>query len=67
MDVEQVVIRQRLILGVVWSTRGDPASLRRSVGNTCSASGMEHEIVVGGPTWCRGTPPRRRPYPPSCT
>ncbi len=46
VDLEQVVIRQRLILGVVLSLSGDPASLRRSIGNTCSALGMEHEVVV---------------------
>ncbi|UQX87584.1 phosphoserine phosphatase SerB [Jatrophihabitans telluris] len=46
VDVEQVVIRERVILGVVLDLRGDPASLRRSVGNTCSALGMEHEVVV---------------------
>jgi len=54
LDVEQVVIRQRLIVGVVLDLRGDPATLRRSVGQTCSALGMEHEVVVveaseGGP------------------
>jgi phosphoserine phosphatase len=46
IDVEQVVIRDRLILGVVLDLRGDPASLRRSIGITCSALGMEHEVVV---------------------
>jgi phosphoserine phosphatase len=46
LDVEQVVIRGRLILGVVLDLRGDPASLRRSIGQTCSAVGMEHEVVV---------------------
>jgi phosphoserine phosphatase len=45
-DIEQVVIRGRLILGVVLDLRGDPSSLRRSIGNTCSALGMEHEVVV---------------------
>ncbi|MDQ1751707.1 MAG: phosphoserine phosphatase [Pseudonocardiales bacterium] len=46
IDVEQVVIRERLILGVVLDLRGDPASLRRSIDNSCSALGMEHEVVV---------------------
>jgi phosphoserine phosphatase len=46
LDVEQVVIRDRLILGVALDLRGDPASLRRSIGQTCSALGMEHEVVV---------------------
>jgi phosphoserine phosphatase len=46
VDIEQVVIRERLILGVMLDLRGDPASLRRSIGNTASALGMEHEVVV---------------------
>jgi phosphoserine phosphatase len=46
VDVEQVVIRDRLILGVVLDLRGDSGSLRRSIGQTCSALGMEHEVVV---------------------
>jgi phosphoserine phosphatase len=46
LDVEQVVIRDRLILGVVLDLRGDPASLRRSMSQTCSALGMEHEVVI---------------------
>lgn len=46
IDVEQVVIRERLILGVVLSLRGDPAPLRRSLRTACGALGMEHELVV---------------------
>lgn len=46
VDVEQVVIRERLILGVVLDLRGDPSSLRHSVQTTSAALGMEHEIVV---------------------
>lgn len=46
VDVEQVVIQHRLILGVVLELRGDPASLRRSVGTCCAALGMDHEVVV---------------------
>ncbi|MDQ1731214.1 MAG: phosphoserine phosphatase [Pseudonocardiales bacterium] len=48
-DVEQVVIRERLILGVVLDLRGDPASLRRSIDATCGALGMEHEMVMIDP------------------
>lgn len=48
VDVEQVIIRERLILGVVLDLRGDPASLRRSIDTTCRALGMEHEVVVDG-------------------
>ena len=46
LDVEQVVIRDRLILGVALDLRGDPSSLRRSIGSTCSALSMEHEVVI---------------------
>jgi phosphoserine phosphatase len=46
LDVEQVVIRGRLILGVVLDLRGDPASLRRSISGTCAALEIDHEIVV---------------------
>jgi phosphoserine phosphatase len=46
IDVEQVVIRGRLILGVVLDLRGDPRSLRHSIRNTCSALDLEHEVVV---------------------
>lgn len=46
LDLEQVVIRDRLILGVHLALRGDSAALRRSVAHSCTAMGMEHEIVV---------------------
>jgi phosphoserine phosphatase len=46
VDVEQVVIQNRLILGVVLELQGDPTSLRRSVGSCCGALGMDHEVVV---------------------
>ncbi len=46
IDVEQVVIRNRLILGVVLDLRGDAGSLRRSLTSACSALGMEHEITL---------------------
>ena len=46
IDVEQVVIRDRLVLGVVLDLRGDAAALRRAVDSSCSALGMEHEIHI---------------------
>ena len=46
LDVEQVVIRGRLILGVLLEARGDPAVLRRSVTMTCEALGVDAEFVV---------------------
>jgi phosphoserine phosphatase len=45
-DVEQVVIRDRLILTVLFDLRGDTAALRNSVTRTASALGMECEIAV---------------------
>jgi phosphoserine phosphatase len=45
-DVEQVVIRDRLILTVLFDLRGDTAALRNSVTRTASALGMECEIAI---------------------
>ena len=45
-DVEQVVIRNRLLLTVLFDLRGDIASLRHSVSQAAHAMGMECEIVV---------------------
>ncbi len=50
-DVEQVVIRDRLILAVLFDLRGDPAALRKSVTRAATALGMECEVAMaeGGP------------------
>jgi phosphoserine phosphatase len=45
LDVEQVVIRDRLILGVLLDLRGDTAALRRSIAQACTAMGLDHEVV----------------------
>jgi phosphoserine phosphatase len=45
-DVEQVVIRDRLILTVLFDLRGDTAALRNSVTRAAGALGMECEIAV---------------------
>ena len=45
-DVEQIVIRDRLILAVLLDLRGDPAALRSSVTKTAQALGMECEVVI---------------------
>jgi phosphoserine phosphatase len=45
-DVEQVVIRDRLILVVLFDLRGDPAALRSSVTRTAQALGMESEVTI---------------------
>ncbi|MDQ2836801.1 MAG: phosphoserine phosphatase SerB [Actinomycetota bacterium] len=46
LDVEQVVVRERLIVGIVLAVQGDPALLRRSVSQTCGALGLEHELAL---------------------
>ncbi|HEY2298004.1 MAG TPA: phosphoserine phosphatase SerB [Jatrophihabitans sp.] len=45
-DVEQVVIRDRLILTVLVELRGDTASLRNSVTRAAGALGMDCELAV---------------------
>jgi phosphoserine phosphatase len=50
-DVEQVVIRDRLILAVLFDLRGDSTALRSSITQAARALGMEAEVTVadGGP------------------
>jgi phosphoserine phosphatase len=45
-DVEQVVVRDRMLLGVLLDLQGDPAALRASVTRTAQALGMESEVVI---------------------
>jgi phosphoserine phosphatase len=45
-DVEQVVIRDRLILAVLFDLRGDTGALRNSVTRAAGALGMEIEVAV---------------------
>jgi len=45
-DVEQVVIRDRLILAVLFDLRGDPSALRSSVTQAAAALGMECEVAL---------------------
>jgi phosphoserine phosphatase len=46
-DVEQVVIRDRLILAVLFDLRGDSAALRKSVSQAAGALGMDSEVTIG--------------------
>lgn len=46
VDVEQVVIRGRLIVGVLLAVHADPGPLRRSVSLTADALGMDHEVAL---------------------
>ncbi|HVU92135.1 MAG TPA: phosphoserine phosphatase SerB [Jatrophihabitans sp.] len=45
-DVEQVVIRDRLVLAVLFDLRGDPGALRNSVSQAARALGMESEVTI---------------------
>jgi phosphoserine phosphatase len=45
-DVEQVVIRDRLILAVLFDLRGDSAALRSAVTKAARALGMECEVAI---------------------
>jgi phosphoserine phosphatase len=47
-DVEQVVIRDRLILAVLMDLHGDPAALRNSVSQAAAALGMECDVALAG-------------------
>jgi phosphoserine phosphatase len=49
-DIEQVVIRDRLILAVLMDLRGDPSALRASVTQAARALGMEAEVAVADDT-----------------
>jgi len=55
-DVEQVVIRDRLLLAVLFDFRGDSGSLRSSVSQAARALGMESEVTIA-----EDYPPPRRP------
>ncbi|MEO9110424.1 MAG: phosphoserine phosphatase SerB [Jatrophihabitantaceae bacterium] len=49
LDVEQVVIRDRLILAVLLDLRGEPSALRASVSKAAAALGMECEVALADP------------------
>jgi phosphoserine phosphatase len=57
-DVEQVVIRDRLILAMLFDLHGDPSALRRSFGQAARALGMESEVTLAddAPRGKRGEP-----------
>lgn len=46
LDVEQVVIRGRLVLGVLLSLRGDPGPLRKSVCHAATVLGMDVDVSM---------------------
>jgi phosphoserine phosphatase len=45
-DVEQVVIRDRLVLAVLFDLHGDPSALRNSIAPATRALGMECEVTI---------------------
>ncbi len=45
-DVEQVVIRDRLVLAVLFDLRGDPTAMRNSVSQAARALGLEIEVTI---------------------
>jgi len=45
-DIEQVVVRDRLILAVLVDIHGDPAALRSSVAQAAAALGMDCDVSV---------------------
>ncbi|WP_172803900.1 phosphoserine phosphatase SerB [Actinoalloteichus hymeniacidonis] len=47
LDVDQVVIRGRLVLGVVVETTHDPEGLQESVEQAMASVGMQVEVVIG--------------------
>jgi phosphoserine phosphatase len=58
-DVEQIVIRDRLVLSVLFDLRGDPAALRASLTKAASALGMDSEVVIADPGPSHGAADRR--------
>jgi phosphoserine phosphatase len=47
LDVEQVVIRGRIILGVLVATRADPEALQEAAEQAMASIGMQVEVEVG--------------------
>lgn len=47
LDVEQVVIRERLVLGILLSLRGDPGTLRASATRAGNVLGLEVDVFLG--------------------
>ena len=47
-DVEQVVIRDQLILAILMELRGDSGALRASMSSAANALGMDCEVVLTG-------------------
>ena len=46
LDVEQLVLRDRLVLGVVLALHGDPGHLRRAATRAAEALGIEIEVTI---------------------
>jgi phosphoserine phosphatase len=61
-DVEQVVIRDRLILTVLFDLHGDTGALRNSVTATAGALGMECEIAIADTDDAKPAQPDGEPH-----
>ncbi len=61
-DVEQVAVRDRLVLAVLFDLRGDVSALRRSVAKAADALGMECDVTVAA-----GETSARRPDRGDCS
>jgi phosphoserine phosphatase len=46
LDIEQVVVRGKLVLGAVLALHGDPGTLRRAAHRAADALGTEVEVLV---------------------
>ena len=60
LDVEQVVIRGHLVLGVLLTAPRAEAALVDSLGATAQTLGMQVDVVPGGEDRSEGAPPGRR-------
>jgi phosphoserine phosphatase len=62
LDVEQMVLRDRLVLGVVLALHGDPARLRRAVTAAAEALGTEVDVAIteNADDTADRTPPRQK-------
>ncbi|WP_163573850.1 phosphoserine phosphatase SerB [Fodinicola feengrottensis] len=59
-DVEQVVLRGKLVLGVSLAVHGDAGALAGHLHKTCGRLGLTAEVLIGGPATPSVEQPRRQ-------
>src|ERR1700704_5007644 len=59
LDVEQVVIRERLVVGILLALRGDPGTLRTSATRAGNVLGLEVDVFLGDDEGDLGPRPHR--------